>query len=123
MSWDRALAMGWGHTNGHEPEVVHQSKERWHIVGGWTRVDAEGNPVLVNRVTYVVTRAEHPQGTASEGGRDAGWGIQCRFGTDCGNAAGSGETDVHHARAVALVENHINAYNERDWTQCVNLMV
>ena len=111
MSWQRFLATGWHHTNGHEPEVVHESSDRAHIVGGWTRVDADDANVLLNRVTYIVTHT------------DAGWGIQCRFGTDGGSASHSGESDVHHARAVALVEDYIDAYNDRDWAQCAGLMV
>ena len=123
MSYDRVLATGWDHTNGHEPEIIHRSSDRWHIAGGWTRVDARGGSVLVNRVTYIVTRAEHPRGAAAEGARDAGWGIQCRFGTDSGSADDAGETDAHRARAVTLVEDYINAYNDRDWAQCAQIMM
>jgi len=54
-TWDRVLATGWDHTNGHEPRVVHESPDRAHVVGGWTRVDADGGNVLMNRVTYIVT--------------------------------------------------------------------
>ena len=110
MSWQRVLATGWDHTNGHEPELLHKAEDRAHIVGGWTRVDAQDKAVLVNRVTYIVTRT------------DAGWGIQCRFGTDAGTAQSSGETEAAHARAVALVEDYIDAYNDRDWQQCASLM-
>ena len=110
MSWQRVLATGWDHTNGHEPELLHEAEDRAHIVGGWTRVDAQDKAVLVNRVTYIVTRT------------DAGWGIQCRFGTDAGTAQSSGETEAAHARAVALVEDYIDAYNDRDWQQCASLM-
>ena len=110
MSWQRVLATGWDHTNGHEPELLHEAEDRAHIVGGWTRVDAQDKAVLVNRVTYIVTRT------------DAGWGIQCRFGTDAGTAQSSGETEAAHARAVALVEDYVDAYNDRDWQQCAGLM-
>ena len=109
-SWERFLATGWDHTNGHEPRLLHATADRAHIVGGWTRVDANGGNVLMNRVTYIVTRT------------DQGWGIQCRFGIDGGSATDSGETDLHHARAVALVEDYVDAYNDRDWEQCAALM-
>ena len=110
ISWERFLATGWDHTNGHEPELLHEAEDCAHIVGGWTRVDAQDNPVLVNRVTYIVTRT------------NAGWGIQCRYGTDAGTAQSSGETEAAHARAVALVEDYIDAYNNRDWQRCASLM-
>ena len=109
-SWDRFLATGWDHTNGHEPRVLHASSERAHIVGGWTRVADDDRNVLINRVTYIVTRTAQ------------GWGIQCRFGTDGGTATDNGETDLHHQRAVALVEDYIDAYNDRDWERCAGAM-
>ena len=109
-SWERVLAMGWDHTKGHEPRVLHDSPDRAHIVGGWTRVDADGGNVLMNRVTYIATRTE------------AGWGIQCRYGTDGGTATASGESDEHHDRAVALVEDYVGAYNDRDWERCAALL-
>ena len=109
-SWDRFIATGWDHTNGHEPRVIHASPDRAHIVGGWTRVDAKGGNVLVNRVTYIVTRTVQ------------GWGIQCRYGTDGGSANDGGEVDTHHGHAVALVEDYIGAYDDRDWGKCAGLM-
>ncbi len=112
-SWERVLATGWDHSDGHEPELIHGSDDRAHIAGGWTRLDAAGGKVLVNRVTYIVTRAGPP----------AGWGIQSRFGIDGGNARDGGETSAHHGRAVALVEDYIDAYNDRDWARCAALMV
>ena len=110
MSWQPVLAMGWHHTNGHEPQVVHDTDDCAHIVGGWTRVDADDRPVLVNRVSYIVTRTA------------AGWGIQCRFGTDAGSAEDGGESDVHHAAGVAVVEDYVDAFSDRDWAQCVQFM-
>lgn len=109
-TWDRVLATGWDHTNGHEPRVLHDSPDRAHIVGGWTRVDADGGNVLMNRVTYIATKNE------------AGWGIQCRYGTDGGTATANGETDEHHERAIALVEDYVGAYNDRDWVRCAALL-
>ena len=110
VSWDAVLATGWDHTEGHDPEILHLAADRAHIVGGWTRVNASGGNVLVNRVTYVVTRVP------------SGWGIQCRFGTDAGDAEQAGETSANHERAVAVVEGYIDAYNDRHWARCVNLV-
>lgn len=110
VSWDELLATGWARTTGHDPEVLHLAADRAHIVGGWTRKDGRGRSILVNRVTYVVTRTEH------------GWGVQSRFGTDAGDAEGSGETDQHHQRAVELVEEYIDAYNDRHWARCTRVI-
>ena len=110
MSWDGVLATGWVRTSGHEPEVLHLAADRAHIVGGWTRKDAQGRNVLVNRVTYIVTRTQQ------------GWGIQSRFGTDAGDAEGSGETEKHHLRAVEVVEEYIDAYNDRHWARCARVI-
>lgn len=107
-SWDAVLATGWARTSGHDPEVLHLAADRAHIVGGWTRKDAHGRGILVNRATYIVTRTEQ------------GWGIQSRF--DTGDAEGSGETDQHHQRAVALVEEYIDAYNDRHWARCARVI-
>ena len=110
MSWKGVIASGWDRTEGHEPELLHSATDRAHVVGGWTRVDAQGDPVLVNRVVYIVTRI------------NGGWGMQCRFGTDGGDAARSGESDAHHQRALAMVEEYIDAYNDRHWARCVRLL-
>ena len=111
LSWDEVLAAGWDHSEGHEPEVLHLADDRAHIVGGWTHMNANGGNVLANRVTYVVTRI-------------AGcWGIQCRFGDDGEGAERSGETNDQQERAVALVEDYIDAYNDRHWARCANLLV
>ena len=110
MSWQRVIASGWDHTEGHEPQLLHSATDRAHIVGGWTRVDAHGEPVLVNRVVYIVTRI------------NGGWGVQCRFGTDGGDATQSGESDAHHQRALGMVGEYIDAYNDRHWARCVRLL-
>ena len=89
MSWKPFIAMGWDHTNGLEPEVVHESGDKWHIKGGWTRVDKDDNPILSNRVTYIVTRLE------------GSWGIQCRYGTDPNNVRPSDDIENQSALDIA----------------------
>ena len=107
-SWDAVIASGWDHTEGHEPRVLHSTTDRAHIVGGWTRKDAQGGTVGVNRVVYIVTRTE------------IGWGMQSRFATD---ASPADEGDPRHAPAVAAVEEYMDAYNDRHWARCGNLLV
>ena len=69
-SWDRFIEAGWDHTEGMEPTVIHSSNDKHHIQGGWNRIKPNGETLLTNRVTYVVTKI------------DEIWGIQCRYGTD-----------------------------------------
>ena len=70
LTWQPVIDSGWHHTNGAEPEIIHTSTNKWHIVGGWTRVREDDSPVLTNHVAYIVTRI------------DDLWGIQARFGMD-----------------------------------------
>ena len=107
-SWDAVIASGWDHTEGHEPRVLHNTTDRAHIVGGWTRKDAQGGTVGVNRVVYIVTRTE------------TGWGMQSRFATGAGPAD---RDDGGHEPAVAVVEEYMDAYNDRHWARCGNLLV
>ena len=70
MTFDALLETGWDHTVGVEPEVLHESSDKVHLRGGWTRYDSDIKPIMTNAVTYIVTLVE---------GR---WGFQSRFGTD-----------------------------------------
>ncbi len=72
-SWQPVLESGWDHTVGAQPQIIHTSDSKWHIQGGWTRVDSNDSPILSNHVSYIVTRI------------DDSWGIQCRYGTDLGD--------------------------------------
>ena len=65
--WTSRVATGWVRTRGREPVRLHESVRRVHLVGGWTRLNARGGPILRNRVTYILTRP------------GSSWGIQARF--------------------------------------------
>ena len=106
-SWDAVVASGWDHTEGDEPRVLHAAADKVHIVGGWTRVDAQGKTVGVNRVVYIATHV------------GAGWGMQSRFATGAGADA---QDDSHHQLALAVVEEYMDAYNDRHWARCGNLL-
>lgn len=69
-SWSAREATGWVRSVGVEPVRVHESADKVHLAGGWTRYNASDEPILRNRVTYILTRI------------DGSWGIQARFGTD-----------------------------------------
>lgn len=69
-SWTAREATGWVRSVGVDPIRIHESADKVHLAGGWTRYNAKDEPILRNRVTYIVTRL------------DNSWGIQARFGTD-----------------------------------------
>ena len=68
--WTSREATGWVRSEGVTPRRLHETAEKVHLLGGWTRFNAENNPILENRVTYILTRIE------------GSWGIQARFGID-----------------------------------------
>ena len=104
MRWDRVRDTGWVRSVGAPPTLLHRGGDRAHVLGGWTRYDANGKTILTNQVAYVITRI------ADE------WGIQARFGID------GPPDDSHAARAVALIEDFFDALNDHDWVACTNLM-
>ena len=69
-SWTAREATGWVRSVGVDPIRIHESANKVHLAGGWTRYNAADEPILRNRVTYILTRVE------------GSWGIQARFGTD-----------------------------------------
>ena len=68
--WAPFEAAGWVRTQGIEPVRLHESEDMVHLLGGWTRFNADDEPIRKNRVAYLLTRLE------------GGWGIQARFGID-----------------------------------------
>ncbi len=82
--WTKRRATGWVRSVGHPPRRVHESSDKVHLLGGWTRYNKDDEPILSNDVLYILTRP----GTS--------WGIQARFssdtdsGEDAGNAAPAG---------------------------------
>ena len=69
-SFESLLAMGWDHTIGAEPEVLHVARDKVHLVGGWTRYTKDDEPIISNLVTYIATEVE------------GHWGMQSRYGID-----------------------------------------
>ena len=69
-SFASLFAMGWDHTVGADPEILHVASDKVHIQGGWTRYTKDNEPIISNSVVYIATLL---------GGR---WGIQARFGID-----------------------------------------
>ena len=65
--WTSRVATGWVRTRGREPVRLHESADRVLLLGGWTRFNSDDEPILWNRVTYILTRLGDS------------WGIQARF--------------------------------------------
>ncbi|MYE11110.1 MAG: hypothetical protein F4X99_05510 [Gammaproteobacteria bacterium] len=91
-SWSAREATGWVRSVGVEPVRVHESADKVHLAGGWTRYNANDEPILRNRVTYILTRI------------DGSWGIQARFGTD---SFREGEA-VDASAPIDVVREHLN---------------
>ena len=107
--WTSREATGWVRTVGREPVRLHESRDRVHLLGGWTRYNAADEPILRNRVTYILTK---PAGS---------WGIQARF------AVGSYDDRDDPAAAAAAkaatrqVRRYYEALDENDGTACARL--
>lgn len=65
--WTQREATGWVRTAGDDPVILHETQRKVHLLGGWTRYNADDEPILWNRVTYILTRPEDS------------WGVQARF--------------------------------------------
>ena len=103
-SWERFKADGWVRTQGIPPVRIHESADKVHLAGGWTRYTATDEPIRSNRVTYILTRLED------------GWGIQARFGTD---SFDEGEdTAASEQAALAVVQRHLDAWDTGDLAGC-----
>ena len=105
-SWTARKATGWVRSEGIEPERVHASADMVHLAGGWTRYNADGEPILENRVVYLLTRP------------DGSWGIQARFA--CGAAPtwrGIDDPAPTHA-----VRQYCEALREADHDRCARLV-
>lgn len=92
--WTAREATGWVRSEGVEPVRLHESPDKVHLLGGWTRFNAAGESILRNRVTYVLTRV------------DGSWGIQARFGVDSFGEAG----DEAGAAGVDCVRETVEAW-------------
>lgn len=98
-TWSAREATGWVRSVGVEPVRVHESDDKVHLAGGWTRYNASDEPILRNRVTYILTRI------------DGSWGIQARFGTD---SFREGEA-VDAAAPIGIVGEHLDRLAAADF--------
>lgn len=98
--WTPREATGWVRSEGIEPTRLHESADKVHLLGGWTRFNAQNEQILHNRVTYIVTKI------------DDSWGIQARFGVD--SFTGELEADSA-AKAESVVNQFISSMAEANY--------
>ena len=108
VSWKDFKASGWVRTHRIDPIRIHESDHKVHLAGGCTRYDENDEPILSNRVTYILTQIV--KGT---------WKIQARFGLDSFNDL---ENSSHSAdAAIDVVQQHLDAWNTADFARCIDL--
>ncbi len=105
-TWTRREATGWVRTEGIKPRAIQTAPEKLHLVGGWVRYDAADQPILSNRVVYVLTK---PQGR---------WGVQARF------ACGATPTwdDITDQQPANLVRRFLQLLKDDDLGGCARLV-
>ena len=109
VDYARVIATGWDHTEFEELRPIHEGNTKAHIAGRWGRVDAAGNKIRRNLVTYIATRV------------DGKWGIQARFGA--GAPLPEDQAKPIADIAIAKVEEYMTAFNARDpvaWAATLN---
>ena len=93
VSWEGFKSTGWVRTHRIDPVRIHESEHKVHLAGGWTRYDKNDEPILSNRVTYILTQIL--KGT---------WKIQARFGLDSLNALE--DSSYSPDAAIDVVQQH-----------------
>ena len=108
--WTARVATGWIRTAGRQPTRLHESHDRVHLVGGWTRYNARDEPIRWNRVTYILTR---PAGS---------WGVQARFAVGAYDGRDDGVVAAAVAEsAVGQVRRYYDALDGNDGKACAEL--
>lgn len=107
VDFNRVIETGWDHSEWDYKHVLHVSPRKIHVVGQWSRYNANGEIILTNPVVYVVTNAGD------------GWGIQSRFSAD---HAGDDDTSSMETRAFKLIETYVNFSNARNEVACAELL-
>jgi hypothetical protein len=105
VNFDRPIRMGWDHSEWDSKEVLHVSPNKVHAAGQYTRYTAEGEKIMSNIVTYIITMIN---GT---------WGIQARFGIDFFEESTENVAEVD-SLVSKIVEDSVSATNAKD---CENL--
>lgn len=96
-NWEGRMATGWVRSQGIEPTIAFETADKVHLLGGWTRFNASDEPILHNRVTYILTHI------------DGSWGIQARFGVDSFRGHDEPETVSDAVQTMNQFVEHIAA--------------
>ena len=109
-NWTSRVATGWVRTRGREPVRLHESADRVLLLGGWTRFNSDDEPILWNRVTYILTKPGDS------------WGIQARFAL---GAYDGGDDEARSSlaaeAATGLVGRYYDALANGDGDACAGL--
>lgn len=107
FDYGRVLETGWDHSEWDYKQFLHQSPNKLHVAGQWSRYTADGQKILTTPIVYIVTHHE---------GR---WGIQSRFGCDY-----SEDDDVtgFETRVFRLYETFVAHYNNGNIEACAELL-
>ncbi len=105
-TWTQREATGWVRTEGIEPRAIQSAPEKMHLVGGWVRYDAEDQPILSNRVVYVLTKPQNA------------WGVQARFA--CG--ASARWEDTEDQEPMNVVKRFLQLLKGGNATACAALL-
>lgn len=105
-NWTQREATGWVRTEGIEPRAIQSAPEKLHLVGGWVRYDAEDQPILSNRVVYVLTKPQNA------------WGVQARFA--CG--ASARWEDIADPEPTNVVKRLLQLLKDGNATACSALL-
>lgn len=102
--WERFKEVGWVRTEGIPPVRIHESDDKVHLAGGWSRYNAAGEIYISNRVTSILTKVS------------GSWGIQARFGTD--SFEEGEDTGPSERGALDAVTRHLDAWDAQDFARC-----
>lgn len=105
-TWSEREATGWVRTEGIEPRAIQTAPDKLHLAGGWVRYDAEDQPILSNRVVYVLTKPQER------------WGVQARL------ACGATPTwrDVGDQEPANVVRRFLQLLKDDDFSGCAGLV-
>lgn len=104
--WTGREATGWVRSVGITPVRLHESERKVHLLGGWTRFNKDDEPILENRVTYILTKPEDS------------WGIQARFGTDSWPGAADDAAGAEACAALARFCADLTAAPDQAAARC-----
>ena len=107
VDFSRVIASGWDHSEWDYKHVLHISPRKIHVVGQWGRYNKEGERILTNPVTYIVTLV------------DGKWGVQSRFSADF---ADDEDTSSLETRAFKLIEVFVTDFNTNNTAACAELL-